>query len=128
MRRFRKLAIWSAVVVTIVIAVAAFLAHELTLSLIRADCTLLNGCWKQWVAAGKPGEDKLSEFMRGRDYFLVNTQALNCDGMSYQCIFQLRRPAGLTSGTWIITTNGIIIEIKPDGRTERIKDFDSEVK
>jgi hypothetical protein len=120
-----KFLIKLAIPVIFLILIIWFVSFAEWKSVRHSDCLDLISTWEHWTEAGRPQGEALSNFMYGRNYVLVNTQVLEIQGVLYQGQFEHRNPRSGPEARLLITTNGILVCVKPDGIVEEIKDLDS---
>jgi hypothetical protein len=120
-----KFLLKSAIVLAIILGFFCFISFEMEKSLWRKDCSELRATWDRWNEAGKPQNEKLADFMRGRNpNILVSTQIIQFDGLVHQTQFELDKPSWswMKDGRLVVTTNRAIywIKKKKDGKLEII--------
>jgi hypothetical protein len=123
MKPANKFLVKSALVLGVLVCLASLYSFELKKSLWRANCIELRATWDRWNEAGRPQNDKLADFMRGRDpNILINTQTFELHGITYSAQFELQK-LWSKNGVLIVTTNKTLLWVKKDGAMELIKDF-----
>jgi hypothetical protein len=102
-----------------------FVAFAVSKGLRHSDCLDLISTWEHWTEAGRPQGEALSNYMRGRYNMLVNTQVFEIQGVLYQGQFEYLHPRSGPVDRLLITTNGILVCVKPNGTNEEIKGLES---
>ena len=85
-------------------------------------CLELRSLWRIWDKAGRPENEKFTDFMIGMPNWVVSTQIFEIQGVKDRALLEELR-GGTDIGRLFITTNGILICIRPDGSSEIITRF-----
>jgi hypothetical protein len=109
----------------ITVIVLAVIANQLWIFLERrsldiADQVRLRSTYDRWVESSVTSNKSLGTFMQGRDYLTVNTQTFLINGTNYIGIFSITNPLSGKLGSWIITTNKILIWSAANGDSKVI--------
>ena len=123
MSPLHKFLVKSALVLIVLVCLVCLYSFEIKKSLWRANCIELRETWNRWNEAGRPQNDKLTDFMRGRDpNILINTQIFELSGIAYTAQFELQK-LWSKNGVLIITTNKVLLWSNNDGVMELVKGF-----
>jgi hypothetical protein len=117
-----KFLVKSAFVLGVLVCLACLYSFEIKKSLWRDDCSELNAAWDRWNEAGRPQNDKLTDFTRRYDQFLINTQTFELNGITYAALFELRKLRS-ENGILILTTNKTLLWVKKDGAVKLVNDY-----
>jgi len=107
-------------ILLVIVSAILFYTYETYKSFERRDLTILTAIWRTWTNVSVAEHNTPSNYIH--DWGVnVNTQTFVVQGCPTRGLFELRRP---TSGRkFVITTNGIIVWVKPDG-TVRVMNRD----
>ena len=118
-----KFLVKSALVLGVLFCLACLYSFELKKSLWRENCIELRETWNRWDEAGRPQNDKLANFMRGRNSnILINTQTFELHGIKYAAQFELQK-LWSKNGILIVTTDKTLLWVKKDGAVELVNDY-----
>lgn len=110
----------SFVVLVIGIGLYYIYSAEMEKSLWRKDCLELRAAWDRWNEAGRPQNEKLADFMRGRNpNILVSTQTFEFDGSVHQAQFELAKLSWRDGGLFV-TTNRSLFWRPTNGKIEML--------
>jgi len=90
-------------------------------SLAKADQLELGATYDRWVEAGRPEGERLAEFMKGRNQYLVVTnRSFIIGGTNFATQFAFTQSKSGWAGTLFVTTNRVLIWLDSSGSPELV--------
>lgn len=101
-------------------AMVGLVARDYADSMLRRDCTLLNGTHTAWKKAGKPVGAAFEKFITGRPEVTPSDRTLVVNGQEWKTELAYTNLVGGDPGRLYITEAGVILLENPDRRAKLV--------